>query len=165
MPCRWEGNRRWFKGGGDEHPAPTLLVGYGALYTGRSDVTASMVTIQSPLCGYNTAWCVELNGDDVSCYSNKIESFRPGLRKCPSLTCRQSVLILSVIAVTNINSRSFTYTTAAKINGRWSLVCRIVTLCKVVFHNVEDLPRCWLYTSRSPSDDELLSVWRSLSSL
>jgi len=33
-----------------------------------------MVTIRSPFCGYNTIECVELNGEDLSCYSNNIES-------------------------------------------------------------------------------------------
>ena len=92
-----------------------------------------MVTIRSPLCGYNTAWCVELNGDDVSCYSNKIESFRPSLRKCPSLTCRQSVLILSVIAVTNIDSRSFTYTTAAKMSTGRDVERNYVTVTPCIY--------------------------------
>ena len=45
-------------------------------YTGRSDVT-----IRSPFCGYNTTYCDESNGEDLSCYSNKIESV--SLRKCP----------------------------------------------------------------------------------
>jgi len=29
----------------------------------------------------NTAYCVKLSGEDLSCYSNKIKS--AGLRKCP----------------------------------------------------------------------------------
>ena len=44
------------------------------IYMGRSDVTESMVTIRSHFCGYETLSCVELNGEDLSCYSNKIES-------------------------------------------------------------------------------------------
>ena len=40
--------------------------------TQLSDVTESMVTIRSPFCGYNTTW-VELNGEDLSRRSNKIE--------------------------------------------------------------------------------------------
>ena len=51
------------------------------LYIEWSDVAASMVTIRSPFCGYNTIYCVELNGEDLSCYSNTIESVT--LRKCP----------------------------------------------------------------------------------
>jgi len=39
-----------------------------------------VVTIRSLLFG-NTAYCVKLNGEDLSRYSNKIES--TGLRKCP----------------------------------------------------------------------------------
>ena len=41
---------------------------------GESDVTKSMVTIRSPFCGYNTSQYVQLNGEDLSCYSNKSES-------------------------------------------------------------------------------------------
>ena len=33
-----------------------------------------MVTIRSPFCGYNTIYYVELNGEELSCYLNKIES-------------------------------------------------------------------------------------------
>jgi len=32
----------------------------------------SVVTIQPPFCGYNTMQCVELNGEDLSCHSNKL---------------------------------------------------------------------------------------------
>jgi len=48
---------------------------------GRSDVTEPMVTIRSPFRGYNTALCVELNGEDLSFYSNETES--DSLRKYP----------------------------------------------------------------------------------
>jgi len=40
------------------------------LYTWRGDVTESMVTIQSPFCGYDMAYCVELMDEDLSFYSN-----------------------------------------------------------------------------------------------
>jgi len=40
------------------------------VYTVWNDVTESMVTIRSPSCGYNTIYCVELNGEDSLCYSN-----------------------------------------------------------------------------------------------
>ena len=40
---------------------------------GQSDVTESVTTIRSPFCGYNTAKCVELIGEDLSCYSIKNE--------------------------------------------------------------------------------------------
>jgi len=46
-----------------------------------------MATIQSPLCGYNMAYCVELRGEDLSCYLYNIRSV--GLRQC--LACQQSV--------------------------------------------------------------------------
>jgi len=36
-------------------------------------VTESVVTMQSPSCGYCTIWCVELNGEDLSCYSNSLK--------------------------------------------------------------------------------------------
>jgi len=48
---------------------------------GDSDVTESMATIRSPFWGYNTTLCVELNDEDLSCYSNKAESV--SLRECP----------------------------------------------------------------------------------
>jgi len=47
---------------------------------GWSDVTESMVTIRPPFCGYKTISCVELNGEHLSCYSNKSESV--SLRNC-----------------------------------------------------------------------------------
>jgi len=50
-------------------------------YTWRSDVTEAMVTIRSPCCGYNLAWCVELKGEYLWSCSLKIES--ASLRKCP----------------------------------------------------------------------------------
>ena len=40
------------------------------LYIGWSDVIESMVTIRSPFCGWNTAKCMELKGEDLSCYSD-----------------------------------------------------------------------------------------------
>jgi len=36
-----------------EHTLVTVAVSC-CIYTGRSDVTESMVTIRSPFCGYNT---------------------------------------------------------------------------------------------------------------
>jgi len=51
------------------------------LYIGWSDVTESMVTTRWPFRGYNTTQCVELNGEDLSCYSNTTESV--SLRKSP----------------------------------------------------------------------------------
>ena len=63
-----------------------------------------LVTIQSPFCGYNTIKCVELNGEGLSCYSNKIESV--SLRKCPYDHWLTNKVYLSAITVTNI-SKSF----------------------------------------------------------
>jgi len=51
------------------------------LYTGWSDVTESMATIQSPYCRYNIAQCAELRGEDLSCYLNNIQPV--GSWKCP----------------------------------------------------------------------------------
>ena len=45
-----------------------------------------MVTTRSPFCGHNT---IQLNGKDLSCYSNKIDSV--SLRKVWSLSYQQSV--------------------------------------------------------------------------
>jgi len=33
-----------------------------------------MPTVRSPFCGYNMAQCVELRGEDLSCYVNNIQS-------------------------------------------------------------------------------------------
>ena len=52
---------------------PVTSIGWAEECTGWSYITESMVTTRSPFCGYNTIYCVELNGEDLSCYSNKIE--------------------------------------------------------------------------------------------
>ena len=83
------------------------------VYMRRNDVTESMVTIQSPFCGYSTTKCVELNGEALSCYSNKTESV--SLRKCPYDHWLTDKAYLSAITARNI-SRSFTYKMAAEIN-------------------------------------------------
>jgi len=72
-----------------------------------------MVTMRSPFCVYNTTYCVELNGESLSCYSNKIEWV--SLRKCPYDHWLTKKAYLSAITVTNIYY-SFTYKMAAKIN-------------------------------------------------
>ena len=65
------------------------------VYIGCSDVKQFMATMRSPFCGYNTTSCVELNGEYLSCYSNKIESFSS--RKCPRSclppVCKQNLLL------------------------------------------------------------------------
>jgi len=55
----------------------------------------------------------ELNGEDLSCYSIKIESV--SLRRCPYDHWLTNKAHLSAITVTNI-SHSFTYKMAAKMN-------------------------------------------------
>ena len=70
------------------------------LYIGWRNVTESMVTIRSPFCGYNTISCVELNGEDLSCYSYETESV--SLRKCPYQHWLTSKAYLSAVTVTNI---------------------------------------------------------------
>jgi len=40
-----------------------------------------MVAIRSPFCRSTPSYCALLSGEDLSRYSNKIESV--GLRKCP----------------------------------------------------------------------------------
>ena len=57
--------------------------------------------------------CPELNGEDSSCSSNKIESVC--LRKCPYDHWLTNKAYLSAIAVTNI-FQGFTYRIAAKVN-------------------------------------------------
>ena len=41
-----------------------------------------LITIHSPFCGYNSAKCMELLGEDLQSYSYKIKSV--SLRKCPA---------------------------------------------------------------------------------
>ena len=53
----------------------------GALYIRLSDVAVICDHIAISMLWGNTAYCVELSGEDLSRYSNKIESV--GLRKCP----------------------------------------------------------------------------------
>jgi len=74
-----------------------------------------MVTIRSPFCGYNrnTTYCVEVNGEDLSCCSNKIESVC--LRKCLHDHRLTNKAYLHAITVTTF-LRVFTYKMAAKIN-------------------------------------------------
>ena len=62
-------------------PSHISTLAWSNLYMGWSDVTESMVTIWSPFCGYNSAYCMELKGEDSWSYSHKIESVT--LRKCP----------------------------------------------------------------------------------
>jgi len=45
-----------------------------SLNAGYSDVTAICVHITISMLWDNTAYCVKLSGEDLSCYSNKIES-------------------------------------------------------------------------------------------
>ena len=71
-----------------------------------------MVTMRSPFWGYNTTK-VALNGEDLSCCSNKIESV--SLRKCPHDHWLTNKAYLSAITVTNI-TQSFTYKMAEKID-------------------------------------------------
>ena len=52
-------------------------------YVGRNDVTESVVTIRAPFCGHNAIHCAELNGGDLSCYSNeKLVSYRRRTARC-----------------------------------------------------------------------------------
>jgi len=88
-------------------------ISYRPIYIKRSDVTESVVATRSPFCGYNTIQCVELNGENISCYSNKIESVI--WRKCSYDHWLTKKAYLSAITVTNI-SRSFTYKMTTKVN-------------------------------------------------
>jgi len=51
-------------------PHPRSLASEPKYFSG--DVTESMVTTRSPFCGYNTIRCVELNDEDLMCYSKKL---------------------------------------------------------------------------------------------
>jgi len=93
----------------------TLQTIYMRKYIRWNDVTESMVTIRPPFCGYNTIYCVEVNGEDLSWYSNKTESV--SLRKCTyyDWLTNNNKPCLSAITVANIY-KSFTYKMVAKIN-------------------------------------------------
>ena len=70
-----------------------------------------MITLRSPCCGYNLAWCVELKVDDLWSCSHKLESV--SLRKCPHDHWHTTKAHLSALTVASI-CRSFTYKMAAK---------------------------------------------------
>ena len=55
------------------------------MYIGWNDVTVICGHITISVLWGNTAYCVKLSGEDLSRYSNKIES--AGLRKCPYYHC------------------------------------------------------------------------------
>jgi len=66
-----------------------------------------MVTIQPPFCGYKTISCVELNGEDLSCYSNKSEPVSLRNYRCMIADLPfTNEAYLSAVTVTNI-SQSF----------------------------------------------------------
>ena len=92
-------------------PQPILALKPPYQYIGWSYVTESMVTIRSPCCGYNLAWCVELKGAHFWSCSHKIESV--SIRKCPYDHWLTNKAYLSAITATSI-FRSFTYKMAAK---------------------------------------------------
>jgi len=92
-------------------PQPILALKPPYQYTGWSYVTEAMVTIRSPCCGYNLAWCVELKCAHFWSCSHKIESV--SIRKCPYDHWLTNEAYLSAITVTSI-FRSFTYKMAAK---------------------------------------------------
>ena len=83
---------------------------------GWSDVTESIATIRSPFCGYNTIHCVELNGEDSACYSNKTESVSLNKMTTRSQTYRQSVCRAYARSQWQTFLGVFTYKMAAKIN-------------------------------------------------
>jgi len=72
------------------------------LYIAWSDATESMVTIRSPFCGYNTYTMRSDKGENLSRYSNKIES----VSLCPYDHRLTNKAYLSAITEANI-SRSF----------------------------------------------------------
>jgi len=78
-----------------------------SVYIGWSDVYGHDTIA---ICGYNTTWCAALNGENLSCYSKKLNHV--SLRKCPWLTNKA---YLTAITVTN-TTKSFTYKMAAKID-------------------------------------------------
>jgi len=94
----------------------------------------------SPFCGNNTTQCVELKGEDLSCYSNKIESV--SLRKCPHdhrlNKFNTNKAYLSTITVTNI-SRHFTHQMAAKSSG--IDMKRLLRHCRPMYYRHETYDR------------------------
>jgi len=92
-------------------PARCALLRRRSIYVVWSDVTESVVTIRSPFCGYNLAQRVELVGEDLPCYSNKIQPV--SLWKCPRGHQPADKGYLTDIRVTNI-SKSFTHKMATE---------------------------------------------------
>jgi len=72
---------------------------FAVLYIGWSDVT-SVAAVRSPFCR-STRCTVWLNGEDLSCYLNKIESV--GLRKCPYYRYLIEKVTSSDVRATNIS--------------------------------------------------------------
>ena len=83
-------------------------------YMRWSDVTESVVMTLSPFCGYRTILCVQLNGEDLSCYWNKNESV--SFRKCPYDCWLANKANISAVTVID-NSEIFLYKVVAKINN------------------------------------------------
>ena len=77
---------------------------FSLLYIGWNDVTESMVTKRLPFCGYNLAYYVELIGEDLTFYSNKIKLI--SLRKCSRDHWPTNKAYLSAVTVADF-SRSF----------------------------------------------------------
>jgi len=118
------------------------------MYIGWSDVAESIVTIRSLFCGYNTTSCVELNGEDLSCYPNKIESI--SLRKCLYDHRLINKAYLRAITVTNFVG-VFTYKMAIKATGvdmerNYVIVTLCKQFCRTALGNCYGLklPKCWL---------------------
>ena len=61
-----------------------------------------MITIRSPFCGYNTIQCAALYGEDLSCYSNKVES--DSLTTCSYDYRLTSKAYLNGVTLTNIST-------------------------------------------------------------
>jgi len=125
------------------------------VYIGCSDVTESVIMIRSPFCGYNTTLSVELNGKDLLCYSNKIES--ASLRKCPYDPWLTNKAYLSAVTVTNF-SQSYTYKMVAKVNWhRYRILNKITSLSSYV------LPGLSKYSALSYAEPAKCDIWQIIS--
>jgi len=107
-----------------------------------------------------TTWCVELNGEDLSCCSNKTESV--SLRKCPYDHWLINRAYLSAIAATNISQRDFTYKMAAKINwhryGTKLRHCHPVYCCGAVRQILSEFRRDENCAVRARCSEDLCAV-------
>ena len=101
-------------------------------------------TIRSPFCGYDTILCVELNGEDLSCCLNKIESI--SLRKCPYDHHLTNKAYLSTITGTII-SKSFYLRDGGKKSTGIDMEQNDVTVTLCILYQLNLTQLIWTQTN------------------